>query len=363
MIPARLYGPGLPVAGERVQVLLDGGHLKVLQAPERRPALSQVSVSVGGFDHDELFLTWEDPDGRWTVHPEGAAGREAFMKEAPETLKASLRQWRRHTGAQTWVLRGVAACAALLVLSAGLLWWKYDAALGWVASHVSPQTELQLGEAALKSLQGEGDLVDKGPAVEAMKQIGGKLTQGSVYKYRWLVSADKQVNAFALPGGIVVVNRGLLEATRSADELAAVLAHEVQHVEQRHSLKGMLNSVGIAAVLMVVLGDASAMITVMAHQAGAMAFGRDLESRADLDGVRVMQQAGIPGQGMVQMLTRLKEASPGEGPGWLSSHPETQARIEAVQAWVQLNPCGGCRALAVDWGKVQVSVKGLVTGG
>jgi len=112
-----------------------------------------------------------------------------------------------------------------------------------------------------------------------------------------------------------------------------------------------------------VLGDASAMITVMAHQAGAMAFGRDLESRADLDGVRVMQQAGIPGQGMVQMLTRLKEASPGEGPGWLSSHPETQARIEAVQAWVQVNPCGGCRALAVDWGKVQVSVKGLVTGG
>jgi len=110
------------------------------------------------------------------------------------------------------------------------------------------------------------------------------------------VSPDTEVNAYALPGGIVVVNRGLIEKARTADEVAAVLAHEVQHVEQRHSLKGMVNSVGVAAVLMVVLGDASAITAVLAHQAGSMAYGRDLETQADLAGVQAMQKPGCAGR-------------------------------------------------------------------
>jgi Zn-dependent protease with chaperone function len=359
MIACRLFGPGLPVAGEAVTVSLDSGSLRVHVTPERRVLLAALAVSVGGFDHDELFLAWTDADGRWTVKPEGKAGRDAFVAQAPEVLTAQLRQWRRHTGAQQWVLRGVLASAALLLLSAVLLWWQYDAALSWTAARISPETELRLGDAALDSLREDQTFHAKGEAVEAVRQMGGRLTQGSRYRYRWLVSSSPQVNAFALPGGIVVVNRGLIEATRSADELAAVLAHEVQHVEQRHALKGMLNSVGVAAVLLVVLGDASAMTAVLAHQAGSMAFGRDLESQADLDGVKRMQQVGMDGQGMVLMLGRLKAAAGGEGPAWMSSHPDTQARINAVAAWVKANPCAGCQALSGDWGKVQASLKNL----
>ena len=63
------------------------------------------------------------------------------------------------------------------------------------------------------------------------------------------------------------------------------------------------------------------------------------------------------------MLRRRRRGGAGAGVGWVWSHPGTQARSEGGQAWVQENPCGGCRALAVDWAKVQVSVKGLVTGG
>ncbi|HEX5277053.1 MAG TPA: M48 family metallopeptidase, partial [Fluviicoccus sp.] len=309
MIACRLFGPGLPVAGEPVTVSLDSGSLRVHVTPERRVAMADLAVSVGGFDHDELFLAWTDADGRWTVKPEGKAGREAFLSYAPEALTAQLRHWRRHTGAQQWVLRGVMASAAMFLVSVLLLWWKYDAALSWVAARISPETELKLGDAALEGLRENQTFLDKGEAVDVVRQMGSNLTKGSRYRYRWLVSSSKQVNAFALPGGIVVINRGLIEATQSADELAAVLAHEVQHVEQRHALKGMLNSVGVAAVLLVVLGDASAITAVMAHQAGSMAFGRDLESQADLDGVKRMQQAGIDGQGMVRMLGRLKEAA------------------------------------------------------
>lgn len=357
MIACRWFGPGLPVAGEPVTVSLDNGSLRLHVTPERRVPLTVLAVSVGGFDHDELFLAWTDSDGRWTVKPEGKAGREAFLAQAPDVLTAPLRHWRRHTGAQQWVMRGVLASAALLLLSVLLLWWKYDAALSWAAARVSPETELRLGDAALESLKADQTFLEQGPAVEAIRQMGDRLTQGSRYRYRWLVSSSQEVNAFALPGGIVVVNRGLIAATQSADELAAVLAHEAQHVEQRHALKGMLNSVGVAAVLLVVLGDASAITAMLAHQAGSMAFGRELESQADLDGVKRMQQAGIDGQGMVRMLGRLKNEAGGKGPEWMSSHPDTQARMDAVAAWVKVNPCRDCRVLSQDWEKVRAAVK------
>lgn len=362
MIPARLYGPGLPVAGAGASLVLSGDTLRVQATVEKVTSLSGLTVTVGGFHHDELFLTWEDADGRWTVHPEGDAGRDAFLAAAPASLQASLGQWRRHTGGQRWVLRGVAALAVLLVVSALLLWWRYDQALDWVTSHISPETERRLGDAALGGLRREQGLVDEGPVVDALRSMGEPLTRGSRYEYRWLVSPDPAVNAYALPGGIVVVNRGLIEKARNADEVAAVLAHEVQHVEQRHSLKGMVNSVGVAAVLMVVLGDASAITAVLAHQAGSMVYGRDLETQADLAGVRAMQKAGLPGQAMVDMLTLLQAENGNGGPEWLSSHPETAARVAAVQAWVKANPCAACKPVAVDWRAVQAGVKVLGKG-
>ena len=69
-----------------------------------------------------------------------------------------------------------------------------------------------------------------------VNEIGAKLTQGSVYRYQFHVAVDKSVNAYAMPGGYIVVHTGLLALADNADEVAGVLAHEVSHVEKRHKI-------------------------------------------------------------------------------------------------------------------------------
>src|SRR5690606_23383925 len=136
------------------------------------------------------------------------------------------------------IVYGIGVIAISVLLGA----WNYDRLVGWVAEQVSMETEVGIGKSVLKSLNPEANFLDKGPAVEAVQRIGNQLTAGSRYKYQWFVSKDHEVNAFAIPGGIIVVNSGLLKKAESANELAAVLAHEVQHVEQKHALKNMLTS-------------------------------------------------------------------------------------------------------------------------
>ena len=126
------------------------------------------------------------------------------------------------------------------------------------------------------------ELTQEGLAAKTVAEIGSRLTVGSRYKYRWYVSNDKEVNAFALPGGIIVINAGLIAKAGSADELAGVLAHEVQHVEHRHTLQQMIHAAGWAAVLAVVLGDVSAITAIVVHQLGNLRNSRKLEAQADV---------------------------------------------------------------------------------
>jgi len=193
------------------------------------------------------------------------------------------------------------------------------------------------------------------------------------------------------------VNSGLLEKANSPNELAAVLAHEVQHVEQRHALKNMINSAGIAAVVLVVLGDANAVVMLMAHQVSAQYFNRQVESEADLKGAQLLQEKNIDAGGMVSFFKRLNagfnaldkkpdgeggaenetntskgtankgnvskdapskatsskapEDADADSPGvsaWFSSHPDTLTRIQAIEHYLAAHPCNTCKSLAWD---------------
>ena len=234
-----------------------------------------------------------------------------------------------------------------------LLWWQYDHALTWVAAKVPVSSEEKLGQSALEQIKADSEIIESGVAIKAVQDIGSQLTQGSRYKYQWFIKKDKSLNAFALPGGIIVVHSGLIDAADNPNELAAVLAHEVQHIEQRHSLKNIINSVGLATVLMVVLGDVSTMTAVIAHQAGAMYFSRDLEDEADRLGLQALTRAKIAPHGMVSFFQKLEKEQGGNAPAWISSHPQTSERIQTIQSLIQASPCMDCRSLVYDWPAVK----------
>lgn len=354
-IQAMLYGADLPPVGVRVSVYFIGQRLLVDNMPLEIHS-QRLTVSVGGFEHDELFLNWRDDAGQqWALKALDKASIALVVKTAPETVQAQLGQWHQRHSHIKAVWLGLAALVLLVGVSIGLLVWQYDNAVSWVAEQIPVSTEERLGQAALEQIKSDSTLIESGLAVEQIAAIGARLTQGSRYQYQWLIKQDNSVNAFALPSGIIVVHSALLEKAESADELAAVLAHEVQHVEQRHSLKHMINSVGWAVVLTVVLGDASAITAVLAHQVGTSYFSRDLESEADKLGYATLVKAQIKPDGMASFLQKLADLSGNteQGLGWISSHPETQARVNAIKQLLKEQPCHTCQPLAIDWQGVQ----------
>jgi predicted Zn-dependent protease len=138
-----------------------------------------------------------------------------------------------------------------------------------------------------------------------------------------------------------------------------VLAHEVQHIEQRHSLKSTLNSLGWAALLTVTIGDVSAVAAVMAHQMGSMYFSRDLEDEADRLGFAALTRANITPDGMVTFFQTMAKEEKGDAPAWISSHPATLERIKTIQTLMEKEPCPLCKPLVFDWVQVQKQVAEL----
>ena len=146
---------------------------------------------------------------------------------------------------------------------------------------------------------------------------------------------------------------------KSPDELAAVLAHEVQHIEQRHSLQQILHQLGWATLLAIVIGDPGTITSIILLQLGNTAFNRELETHADLGGVAAMKAAGVPPEAMVSFFKTLHERK-SDIPAFLSTHPATDERIKAIEANIAMTPCAACSPLAYDWNAVRES---LVTDG
>jgi beta-barrel assembly-enhancing protease len=360
-IAGLLHGPGFPVAGvparlrfldQHLRVSLDGG------AFEDVPAES-LSVSVTGFNEDTLQLAWEHDGHSHAVTIADGQAQRVLLDSAPASIAkqlgrghATVRWHRRKWNAVLGVLAGL----AVLVLVG---WWQSEAITAWLAQRVSMETEINIGERALEQLEQEHVLTQDGPGAQTIANIGGRLTQGSRYKYRWYVSDEGEVNAYALPGGIIVVNAGMIEAADSAEELAGVLAHEVQHVEHRHTLQQMIHTAGWAAVLAVVLGDVSAITAIVIHQLGNLRNSRKLEAQADLDGLKAMARAGIPLDGLPALFRKLEKEQRrlgGEGIALLRSHPATEERIADLEQLAATLKCD-CRPLAFDWPAVQTATK------
>jgi len=357
-IQARLFGPGLPVQGEPVHCHVQQGAIVISSSgtglPHMEVRLQDIEATVGGFDHDQLQLQWGGDSEASMLIPVDKHEQKKMVEVLSAQEVRGLKRWKAATGSQSLVWRSIAASVVAVCVAVAIGFWQYDRIAGWIAHQVPMKTELAIGESVLKSLNADARYLSKGSAVDAVQKVGDRLTQGSRYQYRWYVAKDKQINAFAIPGGIIVVNSGLLEKTESADELAAVLAHEVQHVEERHALRNMIASAGLAGAVLLILGDANTAIMIVAHQVSAQYFNRQVESEADIKGIELLHKNNISAGGMVSFFGKMKAEATrrGDVPVWLSSHPDTQNRISIAQAYIAKHPCPECENL--DWDRVAV---------
>lgn len=316
-------------------------------------------VSVGGLDAPQLSLNWLDDKGRqWSLCPAGADDIALLIASAPPMLQPQLAQWHqrrrnaRHTTTRTWaMILALPGLCALLLLA---LWLGYPHATLWLTAQIPTSLEEKLGNTALAALRAEGDLIESGGAQQLVQRTGAQLTASSRYRYRWIIKQDASLNAFALPGGIVVVHAGLLKEMDDATELAGVLAHEIQHVEKRHGLRQMVSSAGLAGMLALTVGDVSAVAALLAHQLGSSYLGREIEEQADRLGFESLLHAGIRPEGMATLMRKLarneeQQQRAASTPAWIASHPETAQRVRQIDKMIAQQPCPQCRYLDGDW--------------
>jgi predicted Zn-dependent protease len=171
------------------------------------------------------------------------------------------------------------------------------------------------------------------------------------------------VNAFALPGGYVVVFTGLLEQAKSGEEVAGVLSHEFTHVLERHGLERIVKQMGLVAVVGIILGDQQGLARIV-RQVGvellSLKFGRTQETEADVSGLQLLHRAHIDPAGMITFFQRLSEEEQGRVE-WLSSHPMSAARAERLKKEIALLPKTLPEPFTFTWETVQNSAASAAT--
>jgi Zn-dependent protease with chaperone function len=355
------FAPGLPAHGERARAAFDNGALVINGRCIDIP-LTEIGVTLGGFNHDQLFLFWHQEEGRFAISPADANAQAQLTANAPAPLSGLLQGAAKDVSRKQRRSRfGLGMLGLILLLPlllVGILVWQSHAIAGWAAGHISLENEQKLGEIAFKQATAGLKLRQGGVDASAISEIGAKLTQGSKYSYKWYVAEDSSINAFAVPGGYVVVNTGLIQAADSAEEVAGVLAHEVQHVELRHTLKNMVHSLGLRAALALALGDiGSSALGDMAATLSELKFSRDLESEADRNGLAALKRTGIAPQGMVSFFDKLRKQEGAAPPALLSTHPASEDRMQTLQAMIREQGSWPAQPLPYDWNVVKTAAK------
>jgi len=231
--------------------------------------------------------------------------------------------------------------AALASVAAGaiLYVWGIPAAADVLAARVPVSWEERLGQAAVEQLTASRRRCVDEEREAAIGAIVKRLLEPQPrgpYTIRVTVVDDMTINAFAVPGGQVVLLRGLVERSRTPEELAGVLAHELQHVLQRHATRLLLQHASTGLLLVAISGDITGAMAYGIESArvlGTLRYSRHLESEADTEGLKMLLAADVDPQGMIAFFESMRAAE-GGAPGaarYLASHPLAEERVDALK--------------------------------
>jgi Zn-dependent protease with chaperone function len=213
------------------------------------------------------------------------------------------------------------------------------------------QQDVQLGKQAAAEARKKLPIIEDAAIDRYLDRIGDRLVDASpehlvdpAFEFSFTPVNEKDINAFALPGGPMFVNRGMVEAAGREDEVTGVMAHELAHVLLRHGTANMtkaqspgitVGAIAGAIAGAVVGGTAGALITDVSQfglGAAMMKYSRDYERQADLLGVQIMARAGYDPTALAAMFERIQKEGGGGGPQWLSSHPNPGNRTQYILA-------------------------------
>ncbi|MFN5545518.1 MAG: M48 family metallopeptidase [Bacteroidota bacterium] len=259
-----------------------------------------------------------------------------FHREYTARRGASLIKRLRTNQGMMLVITGLLTIvAAIALIYIYLLPWAVDIA----AKRVPQAYEIEMGKSLYENIL-KNEKVDTAKTI-AINQFFGQIQVEGNYPVHISVVKQDIPNAFALPGGSIVVYSKILEDMETPEQLAALLAHEYSHVQLKHSTRNIFRSLAGSLVISIIIGDfsgATALIVQNAENLRSLSYSRTLENEADNDGLQILKANGINASGMKALFEQLKKASDIEILEIVSTHPDLDKRIINVETFIEDNP-------------------------
>ncbi len=240
---------------------------------------------------------------------------------------------------------------------------------------LSTASERRLGRVIMQEIRREGMMLDDAELTDWLNRFASSLSRSrhaQGYSFELFFVRDRTINAFALPGGYIGVNTGLIEASATEGELASVLGHEMAHVTQRHIARQVgkervSSAMVVASLLLGILAarsnpEAAAGVIQLGDAAARgqlLSFSRDAEREADRLGLEMLVEAGYAAQSSVSFFTRLQTATrvyDSTAPAYLRSHPLTTERISDMQSRA-LNSAARIKPNSLEYSMVKAKLK------
>jgi Zn-dependent protease with chaperone function len=367
------FGPGLPGGRASGIVQLTGrGVVFESEVGKVELPLGGLKLGLGGANDRLIFLSHPSLP-QTTIHTADHTLLDHPIVAGTPAL-ASQRERVRGKKRTTVVLLaavvvGLVACVVGLFLARS--WFVKGA-----AAAVPVELEIKLGDKLFEQTMVSRRLIKDAALDAQVKQLTEPLVSAIAdkrYPLKFHVVEDASLNAFAMPGGNVVLHSGLLLAADSPEEVAGVLAHEIAHVTRRHSIRNILASTGLYLVLSAVIGDASGIVAVIADNSAYLLtrkFSRDFEREADDTGWNYLVEARIDPKGMFTFFQRMEreekkqmEKFPGGGGvskalEVIGTHPAMRERIAHLEEkWSKRVTTGEFGEIPLNYAEFKTSVR------
>lgn len=267
-----------------------------------------------------------------TLFVADAAFARALAAAAP-ALTGRSQRWRH---ARPWLAVGALAALGALAMA------KLDLSPARAVARLLPDTARQrMGDEAIRSMTKGHAVCTSTSGRAALDRLSSRLATSlpadEAARFKIVVVDWSLMNAFAVPGGKIVLTRGLIAKAESGDEVAGVLAHEMGHGIELHPEAAMVRALGMTAVADLLFGSGT--MTNIGLMLAELSYSRDAERQADMQGLALLKKAGIAPQGLADFFRRVtrsesrsgKTALPGRALDVLSTHPATEERMRMVE--------------------------------
>ena len=249
--------------------------------------------------------------------------------------------WCRHR------MAGLVAAAIMATSLASIAAWAQGTRIEMPKNKYRVEDDVQLGQQAAAKVEQQMPLLRDREIEDYVNEIGQKLVgamprefQQPKFQYTFKVVNAAEINAFALPGGPMFVNRGMIEAAKTEGEMAGVMGHEISHVILRHAtaqateaqkfqIGSILGQIA-GGVIGGGLGDLIGMGSQIGFGAGVLRYGRKYETQSDILGAQLMAKVGYNPRDLANMFRTIEEQGGRGGPEWLSSHPDPGKRNQRI---------------------------------